>query len=112
MKYCCFFPPTLASNLVHILQGQSERLVGGSLGRENGVQGLEEGLAAAVPLLPLHGPALVPAHLFTRLEHVVAVPTGDGDKGHGLGVVADLLDVGADLLGDFLETSLMEGGGH
>ena len=38
------------------------------------------------------------------------MPSGDGHKGHGGGVVADLLDVLADLLGDLLEAGLAVGG--
>lgn len=38
------------------------------------------------------------------------MPSRDGDEGNGGGVVADLLDVGAHFLGDFLKTSLAVGG--
>jgi hypothetical protein len=34
------------------------------------------------------------------------VPTGDGDEGNSLGVVANLLDEGGSLLDDFVETVL------
>ena len=40
------------------------------------------------------------------LQHVVAVPAGDGDEGDGLGVVADLLDEVGGFLNDFVETLL------
>ena len=50
------------------------------------------------------------AHLLAGLQHVVSVPPGDGHEGHGGGVVADLLDVLADLLGDLLEAGLAVGG--
>ena len=40
------------------------------------------------------------------LEHVVAVPAGDGDERNRLGVVADLLDEGGRLLDDFVEAVL------
>ena len=40
------------------------------------------------------------------LEHVVAVPAGDGDERNSLGVVTDLLDEGGRLLDDFVETVL------
>ena len=44
------------------------------------------------------------------LEHVVAVPAGDGDESDSLGVEADLLDEAADLLLDLTEAGLGEGG--
>ena len=50
------------------------------------------------------------AHVGAGLQHVVPVPAGDRDEGHGIGVVADLLDVLADLLGDLLVTGLAVGG--
>lgn len=40
------------------------------------------------------------------LQHVVAVPAGDGNKGNSLGVVANLLDEGRRLLDDFVEAVL------
>ena len=38
------------------------------------------------------------------LQHVVAMPARDRDKGNSLGVVADFLDEGGRLLDDFVET--------
>ena len=49
-------------------------------------------------------------HVGGGLQHVVTVPSGDGDEGDGIGVVTDLLDVAADLLLDLVETSAGEGG--
>ena len=46
------------------------------------------------------------SHLVTGLQHVVAMPSRDGDEGNSGGVVADLLDVGAHFLGDLLITGL------
>ena len=46
---------------------------------------------------------LVPGHVGRGLDHVVAVPPGDGHEGHRHGVVADLLDEARHLLLDFLE---------
>ena len=40
------------------------------------------------------------------LQHVVSVPSRDGDEGDGLGVVTDLLDEGGGFLDDFVETVL------
>lgn len=47
------------------------------------------------------------------LNHVVSVPSRDGDKGNSLGVVSDLLDEARSLLDDLLESSLgVLGGVH
>merc|ERR1712002_135697 len=59
----------------------------------------------ALPSL-LDVPSLVPAHVLGLLQHVVSVPSGDGDEGNSGGVVADLLDESRDLLLDLLETGL------
>lgn len=40
------------------------------------------------------------------LQHVITVPSRDGDEGNGLGVVADLLDEGGGFLDDFIEAVL------
>ena len=45
------------------------------------------------------------------LQHVVAVPAGDGDESDRLGVVTDLLDEGGRLLDDFVEAVLGPLGG-
>lgn len=82
------------SDLVDILQGDSEGLVRGSLGLGDRVEGLEEGRS------------LPPGHVLRLLEHVVSVPSRDGDEGDLLGVVSDLLDERLDLSLDFLETGL------
>ena len=78
------------ADFVDILEGQAEGLVGGPLGRHDGVQSLQKGDSLGVALLALDLPSLVPSHVGGGLEHVVAVPSGDGDEGNGGGVVADL----------------------
>lgn len=40
------------------------------------------------------------------LKHVVSIPAGNGHKGDGVRIVANLLDVGAHFLHDFLVTLL------
>lgn len=77
------------ANLVDILEGQAEGLVGGALRRLDRVDGLEEGLASDVAALAFLLPSLEPGHVVRGLDHVVAVPAGDGDVRNGLGVVAD-----------------------
>ena len=80
-----------------------KRLVCRSGGWEDGVEGLEKGSAVGLALLPLDNPSLVPSHVGGWLQHVVAVPSGDGDEGDGGRVVADLLDESRHLLLDLLE---------
>ena len=95
------------ANLVDILEGKTEGLVGGTDGGGNGVNSLEEGLAGSLAAtLGLLLPTLVPGGVGGGLQHVVTVETGDGDERDLLGVVADLLDEGRGLLDDFLVTGL------
>jgi hypothetical protein len=109
------------SNLVDILEGQSEGLVGGSRRGVNGVNGVEEGDTLGGTGLGLLGPSLVPRHvggslisdtcldkdkMMTYLQHIVSVPSRDGDEGDGLGVVSDLLDETGGLLDNFVESVL------
>merc|ERR1719510_1074635 len=97
------------SDLVDILKGKPERLVGRSRGRNDSVKSLEESHAAGLALLPLHAPALVPGHVLGGLDHVVTVPARDGHEGNSGGVVADLLDEAGDFLADLLEPGLAVG---
>jgi len=82
------------SDLVDILEGDTEGLVGGTLGGLNGVEGFEESWS------------LVPSEVGGLLQHVVSEPSRDGDESDLVGVVTDLLDVRRDLLLDFLITGL------
>merc|ERR1719446_1499070 len=99
-----------SSNFVNILEGKAQRLVCGSLGRDDGVEALKEGDATGLAFLALHGPSLVPGHVGGGFDHVVAMEPGDGHEGHSGGVVADLLDEAANLLLDLLEPRLGVGG--
>ena len=93
-------------DLVHILEGKTEGLVGGTDGGLNGVDGLEEGLASGLAGLGLLLPTLVPGAVGGGLEHVVTVEAGDGDEGDALGVVANLLDEVGGLLDNLVVTVL------
>merc|ERR1719309_358670 len=95
-----------ASNFVDILKGQPEGLVGGPAGGNDGVESLEEGHAVGLAFLHLNVPALVPGHVGRGLDHVVAVPPGDGHEGNCSWVVAHLLDEAGHLLLDLLEPGL------
>jgi hypothetical protein len=128
------------TDLVNILERQSEGLVGRSRRGVNGINGIEEGDTLGGTGLGLLGPSLVPSHLrqlartkskkarFCRrtlvealkvsevymsweersnsLQHVVSVPSRDGDEGDGDGVVSDLLDEALGLLDDLVESVL------
>lgn len=98
------------ADLVDVLEGKTEGLVGGTLRGVNGVDGLEEGLASGLGL-GLLLPALVPGAVGGGLDHVVTVEAGDGDEGDVLRVEADLLDEGGGLLDDLLVTLLGPLGG-
>ena len=82
------------ANLVDILEGKTEGLVGGSLGGTEAIKGGEE------------GGSRVPGHVIGGFDHVVANPTGDGDERNVGGVVADLLEEDGELILDLIETTL------
>merc|ERR1719392_197741 len=94
------------SDFVDILEGKSERLVSGPGGWNDSVKSLEESCSAGVTLLPLDLPSLVPRHVGGCVDHVVSVPSGDGDEGNSNWVVSDLLDEVGDFLLDLLEPGL------
>ena len=93
------------TDLVHILEGQAEGLVGGAGWLVDGVDGVEQSRTLQLHLLKLAhpGPALVPWAVVRALDHVVTVEAGDGHEGNLLGVEADLLDEVGRLLLDLLE---------
>merc|ERR1712012_219223 len=97
------------SDLVDILEWETERLVSGSGGWNHSIQSLEESHAAGVTLLPLNLPSLVPGHLVGGVDHIVSVPSGDGDEWDSSRVVADLLDEVSHLLLDLFKPGLAVG---
>jgi len=94
------------TDLVDILEGKSEWLAGGSRWWDDGVEGFEHGLAGELALLHFLAPSLVPFHVGGLLNHVVSVPSRDGDESNGLGVESNLLDVVGDFGSDFSESLL------
>ena len=94
------------TDLVNILEGKTEGLVGRSDRGLNGINGLKEGLALDNTSLGLLLPSLVPGAVGGNLNHVITVPTRDGNEGNSLGVVTDLLDEVGGLLDDLVETIL------
>jgi len=99
------------TDLVDILEGKTEGLVGRTGRRLDGIDGLEEGLAGGLASLGLLLPTLVPWAVGGVVDHVVTVETRDGDESHRLGVVANLLDEAGGLLDDLVVTVLRPLGG-
>jgi hypothetical protein len=99
-----------AANLVNILEGKAEGLVGRARRGVDGINGLEEGLSGGLGL-GLLLPTLVPGAVRGVVNHVVTVESGDGHEGNVLGVVSDLLDEVGGLLDDLLVTVLGPLGG-
>jgi len=109
-----------ATDLVDILEWETEGFVGGARWFKDRVQSVDEGESSLVAL-GLGGlePSLFsllisistgpPSHLLGFLQHVVSVPSRDGDEDNLLGVVSDLLDVSLDFLTDFQETGFAVG---
>ena len=85
---------------------KTEGLVSRSLGRKDGVKSLKEGGAVGLAFLAFNSPSLGPGYVGAGGQHVVSVPSGDGDKGDSSEVVADLLDEARDLLLNLLKPSL------
>ena len=98
------------ANLVHILKGKTESLVGWAGWGVNGINGLEQGLAGGLGLGLLF-PTLVPWAVGGVVNHVVTVETRNGHEWDRLGVVSDLLDEVGRLLDDFVVTVLGPFGG-
>ena len=113
------------TNLVNILKRETEGLVGRTGGRFDGVDGIQKGPTLDGAGLGISDPALVPRHagvdrlvrlitlvesaknsLGGLLQHIISVPSRDGDEGNGLGVVTNLFDEVGGFLDDFVETLL------
>jgi len=99
------------TDLVHVLERETERLVRGTNGRLDCIDCIEKGLALDDTGLGLLGPALEPRHVDRLLQHVVTVPAGDRNERDLLRVVADLLNETRRLLDDFVEAVLAPLGG-
>ena len=98
------------ADFVDVLEGQTKGLVGGTLRGNDGVKGFQKGGSLGVSFLTGDFPSLVPGHVGGGFQHVVSVPSGDGDEGNGSGIVADLLDEVLDFLDDFIEPGARVGG--
>jgi len=95
------------TNLVDVLEWESEGFVGWSDGWVDGVQSFEQsftGLFAA--FFGFLVPAFVPWHVGGGFDHVISMPSGDWDESYGFRVVTDFLDVVGDFLDDFFVSVL------
>ena len=87
---------TDTTNLVDVLEGETEGLIGRTLGDLEGIKGVEE------------GGSIVPGGVGRLLHHVVSVPARDGDEGDGLNLVSSALQEARNLLLDLVVASLGE----
>jgi len=88
------------ADLVDVLEGKTEGLVHGSLGGVDLIEGVEE------------DGSLVPRHVGGSVDHVITVPSGNGDELDLGGVVADLLEVSGQFTLDLVVSVLLvEDGG-
>mmetsp|Transcript_6941 Transcript_6941/g.10375 ORF Transcript_6941/g.10375 Transcript_6941/m.10375 type:complete len:269 (-) Transcript_6941:40-846(-) len=83
------------TNLVNILERKTKRLLGRTLGGIYVVKSLKKVRS------------LVPRHVGGLINHVISLPSRDGDKWDLHGLVTDLLEVGRDLGLDLLVTGLV-----
>ncbi|MDK0642982.1 hypothetical protein P5E91_15490, partial [Clostridium perfringens] len=59
------------SDLVHILEGKTERTSSRTSRRNDGIQSLKKSLSGSISFLALNAPSLVPGHVGADFEHVV-----------------------------------------
>jgi hypothetical protein len=76
------------ANLVDILKRKTEGLVGWSDWRLDGVNGFKESESLGCTGLGFLLPTLEPTHVGRLLNHVVSVPSRNGDECNSLGVVS------------------------
>jgi len=82
------------SNFVDILEWKSEWFIHGSLGGFEFIESLVKSLT------------FVPRHVFGFLDHVITVPSRNGDELDLFEFVTNFLEVGSDFFFDFVESSL------
>jgi len=92
------------TNLVHILEWETEGLVNRSGRGLNIVKAVKEGFVFIFVTLPLNLLFLPPGHVVRLLQHVVTMESRNGDNWDCGRVVSYFLDIGTNFLGDFLES--------
>ena len=75
------------TDFVNILERETEGLIGRSDWGLNGINGFKESESLGCTGLGLLLPTLEPGHVGGLLNHVVTVPSRDGNEGNRLGVV-------------------------
>ena len=93
------------ADLVHVLEWETERLVGCTGWWVDGIDGLQEGLAGRLGL-GLGLPSLVPWAVGRGVDHVVAVEARDWNEWDRLRVITDPFYEVADLLSDLVKALL------
>ena len=88
------------------MKRESEGLVGRSGRGLDSVNSVEEGLSLGNSRLRLLLPSLEPVHVGRLLQHVVSVPSRDGNESDSLGVETDFLNEIRSLLNNLLVSSL------
>jgi hypothetical protein len=76
------------TDLVDILERKAEGLIGGSDRGLNGVDSFKESKSLDGTGLGFLLPTLEPGHVGGLLDHIVTVPSGDGDESNSLGIVS------------------------
>jgi len=95
------------TDLVDVLEWESESFVGWSNWLVDGVQSFEESFTGLfTAFFGLFSPSLVPRHVGGGFDHVVSVPARDWDESDGFRVVTDFLDVVGNFLDDFFVSVL------
>jgi len=94
------------TNLVDVLEWETEGLIRWTAWGLNGINGFQESLASVGTSLSLFVPSLVPWAVGRVVDHVVTVETRDRNEWNGLGVESDLLDEVGGFFDDFMVTSL------
>mmetsp|Transcript_4996 Transcript_4996/g.8338 ORF Transcript_4996/g.8338 Transcript_4996/m.8338 type:complete len:216 (+) Transcript_4996:557-1204(+) len=97
------------SNFVHILQGQTQRLIGGSFRGQNTIQGLKQSFSTGISFLTFNSPSLEPWHICTFLHHIVSMPTRYGNKGNSFRIVTNFFYISTNFLFDLLKALLTVG---
>ena len=81
---------THTSNLVDILQRQSKGSVCGSLWWQNSIESLKKSFTLGVSFFAFDFPSFEPFHVGWFFQHVIPMPTGDGNHRNCFRVVANL----------------------
>merc|ERR1712048_229601 len=84
---------TNTTDLVDILQRQSQRFVVRSGRFHNVIQSFKQSETSSLTRFSFTSPTLVPRHVGGFFNHVITMPSRNGDNWDFLGVITDLLDV-------------------